>query len=57
MKALANIFALEICQSGFQQLAVTLNILVVSSQQGKVSSNILYSNKHIKITEKLAWDA
>jgi hypothetical protein len=35
-KALADIFALEICQAGFQQLAVTLNILVVSSQQGKV---------------------
>lgn len=35
-KALADIFALEICQAGSQQLAVTLNILVVSSQQGKV---------------------
>lgn len=35
-KALADIFALEVCQFGLKQLAVTLNILVVSSQQSKV---------------------
>ena len=56
-KALADIFALKICQAGFQQLAVTLNILVVSSQQGKVFLKHLVLHKHLKITEQLASDA
>jgi hypothetical protein len=35
-KALAYILALEICQASFQQLAIALNILVVSSQLSMV---------------------
>ena len=34
-KALAKVFALEVGQAGFQQLAITLHILVVGSQSSQ----------------------
>ena len=54
LKTPAQIFPLEICQACLQQFAISLNILVVGSQQSKGFFQSRYSNKTVLMLENLA---